>query len=149
MKLPGTFKHVLILPLCWALLAGYWSFPVWKYSGASYTFVGKSVLDALWSPGITCDVMGFVASVLEVTAVAIMLDYLRVPKWVYLFATLPPAYTFISYAVTSRGEFVAHFRGDIGGLALYGSWSFYFTGLLALVAFLLLHVSSKLRARPA
>src|SRR5262245_55692472 len=135
--------HILILPACWVLTAACWSFPIWKYSHGPYTFGGGLVFDLSWNLlGITPYILGFVASVLEVTAIALGLSFLRVPVWIYGVTPIVPAYELVTFHGSSFDEYLREF-------GLYGAWSFYFTAALALLAFALLYVVRRVRHKTA
>jgi hypothetical protein len=140
MKPLGSSKaHIWILPVCWMLTAACWSLPIWKYSHSSYTFGGGLVLHLTWDlPGDTAYILGFVASLLEVAAIAAGLSFLRASLWIYAVTPIVPAYELLTFHGSSFEEYLREF-------GLYGAWSFYFTAAVALVAFALLYVIRRVR----
>jgi hypothetical protein len=139
-------SHIWILPLCWILTAACWSFPIWKYSQSVYTFGGGFIYHFSYTSldlsSSAAFLFGFVASALEVAAIALGLSFLKASLWIYAVTPIVPAYELLTF---HGGSFEEYFR-EFG---LHASLSFYFTAAVALIAFSLLYAIRRFRQKPA
>src|SRR5262245_61474708 len=114
MKTLAPFSyHVLILPLCWALTAACWSFPIWKYSHSTFTFGGEFVdhfsYSSLGLSGPTAILLGFIASIIELVAIAAGLSLLKVSLWIYVVTPIVPVYELLTLQGGGLREYFLEF----------------------------------------
>jgi len=130
MNLPLPLKsHIWILPVCWTLAAACWSFPIWKYSHSVYTIGGGFISQLSWAlPADVAYILGFLASLVEVVAIAIGLKKLGAPLSIYAVTPIVPSYVLLTF----HGASIRHYFTEF---VRYSAWSFYITALLALMAF--------------